>query len=1103
MFAKRLFLKATHRHLHHEKSSLTSEDVDFSVNVHYGIPSTATILAFDPIQRLLALGTLDGRIKVIGGDNIEGLLISPKLLPYKYLEFLQNQGILISIMNDNDIQIWNLESRSITCSLQWESNITAFSVINGSSFIYVGDEYGLMSVLKYDASCEQLLQLPYHLSMDSLSEAAKYPFAYRQPVVGVLPQPCSSGNRLIIAYESGLIILWDVTHSHIIDVRGDKVLQLKSEVVSKNTLDASNADETSSTDLEEKEISSLCWASNDGSVLAVGYVDGDILFWNGFKATSQKEQKYGFSKNVVKLQLSSSPKRLPVVVLHWMAENKSKNQVDGQLLIYGGDGIGCEEIVTVLSLEWTSGTEVLRCIGRVDLTLASSFADMIIAPSSATTRSKEDTALFVLSNDGQMLIFESATLSSSSLQRRKEIPSSAVKFPVCIQTVDPLMTVAELFYLYGSRRRQSTIVEMTNYRSTQTLPGAKKWRLTGGVGNHISFAKDNKVDKLYIAGYQDGSVRIWDATYPVFSLICVLTAEACGESMANSGAPVSKMDFCSSTLRLAVGNECGLVILYNLSRSKDFSFHYVTETKHEVSNSAQVEGPWCEAVINLHKSGVQELKFTNEGTKLIVGYELLKIAVLDLNSWSLALIADSISSLNAPIVSVLLEAFVNGSVKNTNESAPIMPDCHTGELIFVLTKNANIYVLNAITGSMINTKPLHLKKESSALSMYIIESHRRFFQTANEEQILKDDAVIEGHSQNDAAQGSEKCETDTHSSNKKPPGEIIRESLFLLCCEDALRMYSAKSVINGENKSIHKVKLVKPCCWTSLLRKDEKVCGLVVFYQTGELEIRSVTDLKMVKEYSLMSDLRWNFHANMERTFSSTDNGQITMANGCEVAFISLLTSKSDFWIPGSLPNLHDEVFAAAADTAISVSSKSKLKQGANPGILGVVVKGLKGKKSSKLANISSTSKNEFSHLEDIFMRNPFLEPSMTTSEQEACELTIDDIEIDDVVPSESTLSHEVDHKNKDKKTEREKLFDGGADVKPRVRTREEIEAIYRKTGDASSVAGEARNKLLERQEKLEKTRRQTEELQNEAKEFASLTDELVRVMENRKWYHI
>lgn len=28
----------------------------------------------------------DGRIKIIGGDNIEGLLVSPKQLPFKYLE---------------------------------------------------------------------------------------------------------------------------------------------------------------------------------------------------------------------------------------------------------------------------------------------------------------------------------------------------------------------------------------------------------------------------------------------------------------------------------------------------------------------------------------------------------------------------------------------------------------------------------------------------------------------------------------------------------------------------------------------------------------------------------------------------------------------------------------------------------------------------------------------------------------------------------------------------------------------------------------------------------------------------------------------------------
>lgn len=136
MFAKRLLEKATHHlHLHHHQhlqhGNLKPTDLDLHIQVHFGIPNTASILAIDPIQQLVAIGTLDGRIKVIGGHNIEALFISPKEIPYKNLEFLQNQGYLVGVLNDNDIQVWNLEGRCMTCSLQWKSNITAFSVISG------------------------------------------------------------------------------------------------------------------------------------------------------------------------------------------------------------------------------------------------------------------------------------------------------------------------------------------------------------------------------------------------------------------------------------------------------------------------------------------------------------------------------------------------------------------------------------------------------------------------------------------------------------------------------------------------------------------------------------------------------------------------------------------------------------------------------------------------------------------------------------------------------------------------------------------------------------------------------------------------------------
>ncbi|KAL0402919.1 UNVERIFIED_CONTAM: Syntaxin-binding protein 5-like [Sesamum radiatum] len=197
--------------------SMASSEFAPRVAVHYGIPSTASILAFDPIQRLLAIGTLDGRIKVVGGDNIEGLLISPKALPFKNLEFLQNQGFLVSVSNENEIQVWDLEKRRLSSNIQWESNITAFAVISGTNFIYVGDEYGFVSVLKYDAEEANILQLPYHVPPN------------------LIAGNWISGQSLevLIAFENGLIILWDVTEDRAIHVRGYEDLQLKERFVLK------------------------------------------------------------------------------------------------------------------------------------------------------------------------------------------------------------------------------------------------------------------------------------------------------------------------------------------------------------------------------------------------------------------------------------------------------------------------------------------------------------------------------------------------------------------------------------------------------------------------------------------------------------------------------------------------------------------------------------------------------------------------------------------------------------------------------------------------------------------------------------------------------
>lgn len=102
----------------------------------------------------------------------------------------------------------------------------------------------------------------------------------------------------------------------------------------------------------------------------------------------------------------------------------------------------------VLTLEFSSGMEAVRCISRMDLTLTGSFADMILVSSAGTSGSDTNASLFILSNPGRIHIYDRDSLSSPDSQSRKELSVSTVNFPATVPTVDPFMTVAELFHVY-------------------------------------------------------------------------------------------------------------------------------------------------------------------------------------------------------------------------------------------------------------------------------------------------------------------------------------------------------------------------------------------------------------------------------------------------------------------------------------------------------------------------------------------------------------------------------------------------------------------------------------------------------------------------------
>ncbi|KAK8466459.1 hypothetical protein PHAVU_008G098000 [Phaseolus vulgaris] len=1056
----------------------------------------------------------DGRLKVIGGDNIEGLLVSPKQLPYKYLEFLQNQGHLVGVLNDNDIQVWNLESRSLVCSLKWESDITAFSVVSGSHFIYVGDQHGLFSVIKFEAEKGQLLKASYNLSAKFLREAAGFSDPSVQPIIGILLQPSSSGNRLLIAFEDGLLILWDVSEARIAFLGGGKDLQLKDEDGNPSTETGANPPANIiEQNLGDKEITALSWASSTGSILAVGYLDGDILLWNLSSAAPSKGQET--SKNVIKLQLSTAERRLPVIVLKWSDSYKSQSDNSGQLFVYGGDDIGSEEVLTVLTLEWSSGTESVRCTNRADLTLSGSFADLTLLPSPGTNGLNSKDEVFVLTNPGQLHLYNSDSLSTLTSQQKRTPSVPAVEFPVLVPMTDPSLTVAKLIRLPSKSNSSKLLTEVASALRTGLRPGSapSDWPLTGGVPSQLSATKGAEVESVYFVGYSNGSVLVCDATHAVLSYICYIEGEVNGTKVAGSDAPVTKLDFCSVSLLLAVGNECGLVRIYDLKvPSNRKNFHFVTQSKCEVHDVPQGKKTHCSAVFSLLDSSVQALSFANSGTKLAIGFSSGRVAVCNMTSLSVLFLIDGAPCSTSPITSLVwkqeacFQSYVNLKQSDTVSGNSLE------EILFVLSQDSKLNIVDGNSGKMISSRLLHVK-ESTSISMYVIEGSISTSEASNDklqDELLKNTADARADEQEEPLSARvNSSEADLSCSEASHSGDLMLDPLVVLCCENSLRLFSSKSLIEGHKKPIRKVKHSKSSYWTSILKKDDKVYGLLSLLQTGAFEIRSLPDLQLVAESSLLSILRWNYKVNMDKTMCSDDYGQIVLANGSELALISLLAGENEFSNLEHLPCLHDKVLAAAADAAFRFSTNQKKKQTMVPGILGGIVKGLKGGKPSQ-TDVTKSPASDFGNLEDIFFKPLLPDPLPTVDVADnKVELDIDDIEIDEPNPpisKTSTSSPDVKNKQKDKLRDREKLFEGGTnkdDVKPRLRTPEEIMAAYRKTGDASSAAAQARNKLMERQEKLERISQRTAELQSGAEDFASLANELVKTMERRKWWQI
>lgn len=100
--------------------------------------------------------------------------------------------------------------------------------------------------------------------------------------------------------------------------------------------------------------------------------------------------------------------------------------------------------------------------------------------------------------------------------------------------------------------------------------------------------------------------------------------------------------------------------------------------------------------------------------------------MLDVSSSSVLFITDCLSSSSSGITSVAVKTLGNAVEDTVEHCEDGTTNAYVKEVISVLTRDAEVVLLDGSTGKKISSQAQHAKKMSTAISLYILGKHDFF-----------------------------------------------------------------------------------------------------------------------------------------------------------------------------------------------------------------------------------------------------------------------------------------------------------------------------------------------------------------------------------------
>ncbi|XP_035249344.1 syntaxin-binding protein 5-like isoform X10 [Anguilla anguilla] len=188
------------------QETLVSENFQICKTVRHGFPYQPTALAFDPVQKILAIGSRSGGVRILGRPGVDCYCQHDSGAAVLQLQFLINEGALVTACADDTLHLWNLRQKrpAILHSLKFtRERITFCHLPFQSKWLYVGTERGNTHIV----NIESFVLSGYVIMWNKAIELATK--THPGPVVHLSDCPKDEG-RLLIGFESGTVVQWDL-----------------------------------------------------------------------------------------------------------------------------------------------------------------------------------------------------------------------------------------------------------------------------------------------------------------------------------------------------------------------------------------------------------------------------------------------------------------------------------------------------------------------------------------------------------------------------------------------------------------------------------------------------------------------------------------------------------------------------------------------------------------------------------------------------------------------------------------------------------------------------------------------------------------------------